>query len=105
MEYIPNESDADPSMRFEGLARYAFCCERGGGPNNIADAGVFDREFVPNITAEGLRIANEILDSLITKINGETNEELINFKNSLTENMDQLRGVALIDAIIILLKK
>jgi hypothetical protein len=47
MTYIINEHSQEPAMRFEGLVRYAFDCGRGGGPNNIADAHLFDHEFIP----------------------------------------------------------
>lgn len=35
MEYIPFENHGDPGMRYEGLARYVFDCNRFGGPNHI----------------------------------------------------------------------
>ncbi|MBP7808820.1 MAG: hypothetical protein KA163_05975 [Bacteroidia bacterium] len=102
--YILNDTDQDPAMRYEGLARFAFDCDRAGGPGNIAEAGVFDSEFVPDITADGLVIINQILDALIVKTDGYIKDELNSIKDSLTGGMSQQSGIELIDSIIKLLK-
>ncbi len=72
----------------------------GGGPNNIANADAFNVAFIPDITSEGLKIIHSIIAALIIKTNGYTKNELINLKESLSENMSQQSGIALIDSII-----
>ena len=105
MIYILNENDQEPAMRYEGLARHAFNCDRGGGPNNIADAGVFDSEFIPSITKDGLLIMNQIIEALIYKANNEIAKELREIKSSLSEKIEQENGIELIDYIIKIIKE
>lgn len=104
MDYIPNEIIEEPAMRFEGIVRYTFDCNRGEGPNNIADASVFDREFIPDITIVGFQIMNEILEVLIAKTKSNK-KEFILLKESLTKDMEQQNAIELIDYIIKLIKE
>ena len=102
--HILNENDDDPAMRYEGLACAAFNCNYGNGPNGIAHQGFYNREFVPDITPAGTNALNQIIDSLITKTEGDIKQELTILKNSLTETMKQESGIELIDYIITLIK-
>lgn len=105
MTYILNEENQEPAMRYEGLARHAFDCARGGGPNNIAEASVFDNEFIPSMTNDGLLIMNQIIDALIEKTNDDTKKELRTVKSSLSEKIEQENGIELIDYIIKIIKE
>ena len=104
MDYIPNELDQEPAMRFEGIGRYAFDCKRAGDPNGIADAGVFDGEFIPTITKEGLKIMNIILDELIVK-ETPNKKNFVGLKESLTKDIEQENAIDLVDYIIKLIKE
>ncbi len=100
MAYVLHQDDFDPGMRYEGLARYAFDCERWGGPNNVAQQSVYNSLFVPNTNAEGLLVLNQILEALIAKSNGNAKVEFTELKNSLSEDMKQRTAIDLIDYII-----
>ncbi len=104
MDYLPNEFDQENEMRFEGVARYAFDCGRGLDPNGFADASVFDPEFIPIITKEGLKIMNLILDELIAK---ETynKKNFVGLKESLTKDIEQENAIKLVDYLIKLIKE
>lgn len=104
MTYIPFENDYDPGMRYEGLARYAFDCQSYGGPNNIAHQTVYNSSFVPDVSEEGLLVLGQILDALIAKFDGDKKQEFKNLKASLTENMQQMTAIELIDYIIQIIK-
>ncbi|HLP32438.1 MAG TPA: hypothetical protein VK202_03135 [Bacteroidia bacterium] len=98
MTYILNQEDRNPSMRYEGLARYAFDCGKHGGPDNIANHSRYDSFFIPVTNEKGLWALNQILDALITK--GTKRLEFIELKNSLSEGMKQRTAIELIDYII-----
>lgn len=100
MAYVIHQEDFDPGMRYEGLARYAFDCERWGGPNNVAQQSVYNSLFISDTNEEGLTVLNQILDALITKSNGNAKLEFIELKNSLSEDMKQRTAIDLIDYII-----
>ncbi len=105
MTFILNEENQGPAMRYEGLARHTFDCARGGGPNNIADASVFDNEFIPIITNKGLLIINQIIDALLCKVNSEIAKELLGIKSSLSGKIEQENGIQLVDYIIKTIKE
>jgi len=100
MAYVINQEYKDPGMRYEGLARYAFDCERWGGPNNVAQQSVYNSLFIPETNAEGLLVLTQILEALIKKSNGNAKEEFVNLKDSLATNMKQRTAINLIDYII-----
>lgn len=99
MKYIPFENDDDPGMRYEGLARYAFDCQRYGGPNNVAHQSVYNSLFIPNVNDEGILVFNQILDALVIK-DADKKQEFIDLKISLKEGMKQRTAIELIDYII-----
>lgn len=100
MAYVMYQDDFDPGMRYEGLARYAFNCERWGGPNNVAQQSVYNSLFIPEMNANGLIVLNQILEALIEKSNGNKRKEFIDLKNSLVANIKQKTAIELIDYII-----
>ncbi len=100
MNYILNEDDQEPAMQFEGLARFAFNCDRGGGPNNIADASVFDNEFIPKITPDGLIITHQLIDALIDNPNVNSKDQLVKIKSSLSGEIVQDNAIGLIEYLI-----
>lgn len=104
MVYIPNEGDNDAGMRYEGLVCYAFDCGRMGDPEERADAGVFDANFIEEITEEGVAIMNYLLDKLITK-HPEKADEFEELKNSINQNLVQQNSIELIDLIIKIIKE
>lgn len=97
--FILHGNDFDPSMRYEGLARAAFDCERKGGPNGIADQEFFNN-FVPEITPKAIAALDEILVALSKKTSGETRSNLLQVRSSLTMDMLQRTGIELIDYVI-----
>lgn len=100
MAYVMYQDDFDPGMRYEGLARYSFDCKRWGGPNNVAQQSVYNSLFVPNTTAQGLLVLNQIVDALIEKSNENAKNEFIELKKSLSEEMKQRTAFDLIDYIV-----
>ena len=94
------QDDPDPGMRYEGLARFAFNCGRWGGPNNVAQQSVYNSLFIPNTSNEGVLVLTQILDSLIDRYQGQTRQEFIDLKTSLTTGMEQRTAIELIDYII-----
>jgi hypothetical protein len=104
MVYIPLSDDFDPGMRYEGLARYAFDCQRWEGPNNIAHQGAYNSLFIPETNEEGLLVINQILDALILKEEKNKVVELTQIKNSLTERMKQETAIDLFDYVINILQ-
>ncbi len=106
MKYILNENDYEPAMRYEGIARQAFNCDRSEDPNSIADASFFDGEFIPNLTKEGLKAMEVILDQLITiETSNYKKGEFKKIKESLSEGMEQDNSIELLDYIIQILKE
>jgi hypothetical protein len=106
MKYILNEDDHEPAMRYEGIARYAYDCERFGDPNATADASFFDGEFIPTLTHEGLNAMYGIIDQLIIKEGHSQYKktELQTVKDSLAIGMEQDNSIELLDYIIVILK-
>lgn len=104
MVYIPFSDDLDPGMRYEGLARYAFDCNRWEGPNNVAHQGAYNSLFIPETNQEGILVINQILDSLILKEEESKVVELTEIKNSLTARMKQETAIDLFDYIINILQ-
>ena len=105
MIYIPYHNNIDPGFRYEGLARYAFNCERWGGPNNVAHQGVYTSLFVPETSEEGKLVLTQILDSLIDKEgNRDKRNDFIALKESLN-NMEQSIAIDLIDLIIKIIRE
>ncbi|MFE8423769.1 hypothetical protein ABHQ57_06915 [Tenacibaculum sp. ZH5_bin.1] len=107
MNYIPGEDEFRADMKYEMLARYAFDCDRWGGPNNIADANYYDFHFVPKIDEEGTQALSSILEALISKHDNEIakKEELILLRGSLSKEMKQKTGIELINYIYKILKE
>lgn len=106
MKYIPNEDHDEPAMRYEGLACYAFDCDRLEDPRTIAYAGFFDGEFIELLTENGLSAMHSIIDQLIIKeSNKEKTESLKEIRQSLTVGMEQASSIDLLDYIIKILKE
>ena len=106
MKYIPHENHQEPAMRYEGLACYAFDCERMQDPGTIADASFFDRHFIELLTSEGLNAMHSIIDQLVNKENKKEKTELLNeVRQSLTIGMEQKSSIELLDYIIKILKE
>lgn len=90
MAYIINENDSEPAMRYEGIARHAFNCDRLGDPHAIADASFFDSEFIPTLTLEGLNAMKSILDQIVKiEVSEFKITEFKKVKESLSVGMDQ----------------
>lgn len=104
MTYIPFDDSDDPGFRYEGLARYAFDCKSYGGPNNVAHQAVYNSLFVPDVNEKGVRVLGQILDALIAKTENDKKAEFIALKASLSEEMEQMTAIELIDYIIQIIK-
>ncbi len=104
MIYIPNEDDQDAGMRYEGLVRYAFDCARMGDPEERADAGVFDANFIEEITEDGVEILNYLLDKLMEK-HPEKAGEFQELKDSINNNLVQQNSIELINLISKIIKE
>lgn len=104
MVYIAFSDDFDPGMRYEGLARYAFDCNRWEEPNNIAHQSAYNSLFIPETNREEILVINQILDALIAKEEESKVIELTQIKNSLTERMKQETAIDLIDYVINILQ-
>ncbi len=91
------KDERDPAMLYESIARYAFDCGRAGDPDQIADAGFFDANFVPPLTEAGLNAMCAIIDQLKTKTNNNKKlTEYSDIKDSLALDMDQENSIQLL---------
>lgn len=99
--YISYSDDENQNFRYEGLARFAFNCKKYEGPNNIAAQEAFDTLFIPEVTLDGFKAINNILDAIIDKnISIEINHELEFIKSNLRLPLHQSSVVDLIDYVI-----
>lgn len=106
MTYIPWENDWEPAMRYEGIAMYTFNCTRGNDPyDGIADAGFFDGNFIPTLTADGLNAMNCILEKLITDSKNDKKQIFDEIKKSLSIGMEQEKSIELLDYITLTIKE
>jgi hypothetical protein len=97
--FVLFSNEHDPGMRYEGLARTAFDCQKWGGPNGIAHQEFYNN-FVLEITEEAKEAIKQILLALINRTSGDVKEHLHQIMESLTVRMSQETGIELIDYII-----
>lgn len=96
---ILEPSHWDEAFRYESLARCAFNCDRGGGPNDIAEAGFYDFNIV-ELNKKGINAIEQIIDILINKTSGKLQQELIELRASLSDKLVYESAADLVDYLI-----
>lgn len=97
--YIYLGDDHDPGMRYEGLARTAFDCEKWGGPDGIAHQEFYNN-FVPDLNPKAIDVLKKIIVALKSKVTRQAQTELDAILESLSQGMPQESGIELIDYVI-----
>lgn len=92
-------NEYDPAMRYEGLARTAFDCNKWGGPDGIAHQEFYNN-FVPDVNIKAIDALKKIVIALLTKVSPPAKVELDQILRSLEGEMPQESGIALIDYVI-----
>lgn len=87
----------DESMRYESLACCAFNCERGGGPDGIAEAGYYDTNISIKTNVNGLKALELIVDALIEKTSGSLKSDLQVVRSSLSGKLSYESAADLVD--------
>ena len=104
---IITKDDIELSMRYEGMAKAVFKCERYGDPWEYANAGTFDQELVPQPTNRCKEMILTVIDIAIwgNQNNEETINELLPFKGRVWQMETQEQAWDLIDELIVVLEK
>ena len=98
--YLLDPNEDEDSMRYESLAKCAFNCQRGGGPDGIAEASFYDSNIVGQVNSKGLKALYSIIDELIIKSDNKLKKELIEARDSLSENISYHKAGEFVDYII-----